>query len=350
MSRMSDLTRAKVLLYLTLIPSILLIAVYASNFIGERWFSTKGTPIVIKTETGAEIQGQMEGSPQPGRTVIILPDPGLDRAFNSRAVKSNTGDELAGAILALRPDVAVIRYDQRGTGRSPGDSRMTSLDMLRNDLVAFAAKATGKTTIIAHGDSCATALYARRQLKVDQWILVSCAYSGTLLENWAQRFFQNMENSGVDQKTISRCKSEWADWNAALDLILSARERPAVIPAQDGDSPDLLVFREALRELAWERREWTRQAAGFKVLASMQEIKNVSIFWPEYDLVMPASDRAAMSRSKVGPLIRPLPQSEFFLLQTDKPHRALVERVMFFKSPFTRVNAAAIQTIASSIQ
>ncbi|MCE9596642.1 MAG: alpha/beta hydrolase [Spirochaetia bacterium] len=347
---MNDSNRGRIILYLTLVPSVILIIVYFATIARDRWFSTSGIQITVKAKDALEIHGQWEGSANPDRTVILIPDPSLDREFNSRAVKSNTGNYLARAILESKPNTALIRYDQRGTGRSPGDSRMTSLEMLAEDLVLFALQAKGRVTIVAHGDSCATALFAKQNLKVDQWVFVSCAYSGTLLENWGARFFQNMENSGVDKKTIARCMEEWIVWNRDLSAILKAKERPAVIPAKDGDSPDLLIFREALRELSWERREWTREAATFRVLKSIQELNNISIFWPEYDLVIPAVDRNVMAGSNLAPSIRILPRTEFFLLETDRGRKALVERVLFFKSPFTHVNEEAVKTIAASIR
>jgi pimeloyl-ACP methyl ester carboxylesterase len=344
------MNRARVILAMTLFPSVLFIALYA-YYKTRDWMRPDSA--LFRAEDGVEVRGLREGT--GSRIVLILPDPALDRSFNSKSVESTTGAVLAQALAAR--GFTVIRYDQRGTGRTPGDPRGTGVQRLAEDAILSVRGVPAKDlSVLAHGDSCATAALAHKKgLRAKQWIFVSCGYSGTLLNNWAERLFHNMENSGLPASVRSQARAEWNAFAKSMPELLNRKETPPVPSAKEGESPDLQVIRGAYRELLVERRAWAVDAMAINVKKQILEIvkeSRVLFFSPEFDLVTPPLEREAMLQALQGTKARTiqLPGAEFFLLATDGPQVTTMERIVFLKNPLTRPRAEAVKVIADSVE
>jgi len=346
--------RARELLIVTISPLVAILTIYAYQFLHDRIAPREGNEFTLKAADGTEIHGWRTGAAASmDGVVIVLPDPAFDSNFNSKTIATNVGQAFAVEILREHTSYEVLSFDQRGTGRTNGESRLTPVSILASDLKAVRALAHGKVTVIAHGDSCATAAFAATSgLKADRFIFVSCGYSGTLLANWGARLFANMANAGVDEPTIDQCRKEWTSWNKNLPSILKRKAREPVKSSVTGESPDLLIFREALRELGWEKKAWTQDAMRFDVAIALSKIASDSNFFqPEFDLVSAAPEREAMLRyATIKERSKVLPGTDFFLFQTDRHHRTLIDRVLFTKNPFTQTNGEAIRTIVASIK
>lgn len=344
------MNRARVILGMTLLPSVIFIGLY-SFYKARDWMRPDSA--LFRSEDGVEVRGLREGNGK--RTVLLLPDPALDRSFNSKAVNSGAGDQIAES-LVLR-GFTVIRYDQRGTGRTPGDPRGTGVQRLADDAILSVRSVPAvDLTVLAHGDSCATAALAhQRGLRARQWIFVSCAYSGTLLNNWAERLFHNMQNSGLPENVQQQARTEWNAFIKDLPESLKRKETPPVPLAREGESPDLQVIRGAYRELLVERRAWAVDAMAINVqkqIRTMAGESRVVLFSPEFDLVTPPAERSAMLQALKGTRARTarLEKAEFFLLAADAPQVTTMERIAFLKNPLTRPQAEAIKALADSVE
>lgn len=344
------MNRARVLLAMTLFPSVLFLGVYGYYKIRD-WMRPDSA--LFRSSDGVEIRGLREGA---GRTtVLILPDPALDRGFNSKSIESGTGDALAKVLVSR--GFSVIRYDQRGTGRTAGEPRTTTVTQLASDAqISVSGVRALDLVVIAHGDSCATAALAHQKgLRARQWIFVSCGYSGTLLHNWSERLFYNMEGSGLDEAVRAQARLEWKLFIADLPAAIRRSETPPVPAAKEGESPDMQVIRGAFRELLVERKGWAADAMTLNVkeeIALIARESRVKYFACEFDTVTPPSERAAMTAwlKRPGVQITLLPGSEFFLLATSTPQRTTMERIAFLKNPLSRPNPEAVKALADSVE
>lgn len=346
------MNRARILLAMTLFPSVLFLGLYGYYKVRDRM---RPDSALFRGSDGVEIRGLKEGS--GSRTVLILPDPALDRGFNSKSIESTTGDVLAKALVAR--GFTVIRFDQRGTGRTPGEPRTTTVSQLASDALAAAAVSpvpARNLVIIAHGDSCATAALAHQKgLRARQWIFVSCGYSGTLLHNWSERLFYNMEGSGLEESVRAQARLEWKSFMKELPVAIRRSETPPVPAAKEGESPDMQVIRGAFRELLVERKDWATDAMALNVkkeIAMIAGESRVDYLAPEFDTVTPPAERAAMSEWLKPLRVRTtvLPGAEFFLLATTAPQRTTMERIAFLKNPLSRPNQDAVKALADSVE
>lgn len=344
------MNRARVILGMTLLPSIVFICLYVF-YKGRDWM--RPDSVLFRAEDGVEVRGLREGIGP--RTVLLLPDPALDRSFNSKSIESTTGDAIAKALVER--GFTVVRYDQRGTGRTAGDPRGTSIERLAGDaLLAVARVPDAELIVVAHGDSCATAAMARRKgLRASQWVFVSCGYSGTLLENWGERLFHNMENSGLSQDVRAQARSEWTAFVNDLPRLMEKKDTPPVPQAKEGESPDLQVIRGAFRELLVERRAWAVDAISlnvFKEILTIQRESRAVLFSPEFDSVTPPAERAALSEAlkRAGGSVQVLAGAEFFLLETNTLQRTTMERIVFLKNPLNHPKAEAVKALAGFVK
>ncbi|WP_430542491.1 alpha/beta hydrolase family protein [Streptomyces iconiensis] len=77
----------------------------------------------------------LPAGPGPHPAVLLLHGSGpLDREGNTAKVRMNLAEPLATALAAA--GIAVLRYDRRGTGGTPGDWRATGFTDNRNDAAA----------------------------------------------------------------------------------------------------------------------------------------------------------------------------------------------------------------------
>ena len=343
------MSRAKSILFLTLLPSVIVLVLFAYTY-AKKW--TQKDEIVATATDGTQIHGiramsgAVSGSSQS--LAVFLPDPAFDRSLNSRSIETNAGAELEA--LVLKRGIHLLRYESRGTGRTPGVSRFVPPGILADDLMKAGA---GATTVIAHGDSCATAALAwKKGMQAKRWIFVSCAYSGNPVDEWAARTFYSMENSLMSEKLIQTCRKEWSTFRKDLRQTVSSKSGPPpVVPAKEGESPDLMVFRGAMREMAYEQKAWTREALDFDVMRTIVQMnRKEDLVWfvPEFDTVTVPSEVEAMKKAGVTP--RPLFQTDYFLLQTDSPRRTSMERIFFLKSPFTHPSSSALLAIADAVK
>lgn len=344
------MNRARVILGMTLLPSVVFICLYAF-YKGRDWL--RPDSVLFRAEDGVEVRGLREGT--GARTVLILPDPALDRGFNSKSIESTTGDALAKALVAR--GFTVVRYDQRGTGRTAGDPRGTSIDRLAGDaLLAVAGTPASHLSVIAHGDSCATAAMAHKKgLRASQWVFVSCGYSGTLLQNWGERLFHNMANSGLGEDVRTQARAEWTNFAKDLPKLMAQKDTPPVPEAKEGESPDLQVIRGAFRELLVERRPWAVDAMSLNVakeIVEMERESRVALFSPEFDSVTPPSERSRMLEAlkRAGSAAHVLPGAEFFLLETNALQRTTMERIAFLKNPLNHPKVEAIKVLADFVE
>ncbi len=333
------MNRSRVILFVTLLPSAIVILLVLRSYASKALEPDS----VVAVSAGTEIHGVKSGGELPA--AVFAADPAFDRNLNSKSIQTDAGIALN---EALRGNFSVIRYDQRGTGRTAGNSRFTPVSVLAADLRAVAPD---DAVIIAHGDSCATAAYAwKKGMRARKWIFVSCAYSGTLVDSWAERMFYNMQNSLMPPDVIRQCRAEWKLFRAGLKKTISgSTEAPPVAPAKEGESPDLLVFRGAIRELAYDQRAWTKEALEFDVARTVQEMKrSEKLVWflPEFDTLTVPSETEAMSKVLGSPRI--LPGTDYFLLESNAPRRTAMERIFFLKNPFTKANNGSAGIIADA--
>ncbi len=214
------------------------------------------------------------------KAVIMAADRGLDRNWNSKGMTMFSGEYMADALASN--GIAVIRYDQRGTGnslisgRNVPDMGNLSADFSSINKWAVNNLDADEIVLLGHGESCITALYAseRNSLKPESILLINCAYSGTLLHNWGERLMHNMERAGVSAEHLAFARKELADWevnhsfNTTVKLAgeKSAIEKNESAPEDESSKttklhPDLIAFYRALEYMdSAEMASWSQKA------------------------------------------------------------------------------------------
>lgn len=323
--------------------------------------------------------------------VVVSADRGLDRSWNSRGITFHSGKYLAEVLASY--GAAVVRYDQRGTGASMiSGKNVPDFTNMSWDLKSVYKWATeniqtdGKTVLAGHGESCMTALSVATEIQPepDQVLLISCAYSGTLLDNWGARLISNMKRAGVKSEILEFASSELKNWKQNYQFDGSAvnqgdrsskstdetepadRENAGKSESVDGGdepmSPDLIAFYRALEYMNTpDMYRWSRMArtVDFQALTRnilKKKIKISQIIGDADDEIPPEEIEAAETIAKALSTsydalfsFHKIKGGDHFLQQRDSRSQTDISALFHRMNPFKEFSVDFIQSIMKEI-
>lgn len=276
---------------------------------------------------GVSIEATLsEPRDDPSAAILLVGDHALDRDWNSGAVGLDAAARIA-AELALTHGSIVLRYDGRASRASEAslesrhDLDLITLDainawrlLLKHRRAKLSAGVQGGG-ILAHGEGCAIALAAVRQLRREDWpprlALVSCWPVENYLQLWGERLLWNLERTAPPAASVEQARQEWqAFFQSGL----------AADPRAPDTSADLQVFRSALGEI--KRREssgFLKQARAMTMAADLAYFQRnggkLRFFAPEYDEEAPPTRRRP--ENFAGHKFETIAGADHFLLQSD---------------------------------
>ena len=246
--------------------------------------------------------------------IIFIADLNLDRNWDAPHASFQSGGFLAEALASF--GIESIRYDHRGTGKSPSiEKERHNFDLKAEDLHSLYTyvrkQASQRLFFLAHGNrACSLLLYSLEKWKsIDHegLFLLSCGGEGNLLDIWARKVFFNMQRKGVPSTAITEAKKEWNIWEKSFTTRLegkSLRTFSERLKRQRGKSGELPGFWAALSFFSSDEMEsFRRRAKGihFYSLLERQLVRGRDVVHIKcrYDEESPPEDqRAAFSFAK----------------------------------------------------
>ena len=318
-----------------------------------------------------------------GSYVVLVPDRGLDRDWNSNGVYFRTGQRLA-RYWASR-GVAVVRFDSRGTGGEAGPRRHFSLLSQAEDLAAVirgventsgknpsaapAPRVTGRgAVVVAHGEGCLTALIGvrARMFHPRALFLVGCGFVGTYLEAWGRLILANMRAAGAGALAVEAAEARMVRFLREPILVEKAPLPPAPGRAPEGKrasgaekNPDLAGFERALEFLRSPASvAWTREAARLSFVSELRAALgqgiSVTLCFPQFDDELEPGTAGTL-RVALGPrpglAARVLPSANHFVKTQHGAVAGSLGRALARVTPFSHLSPellGAVLTAAGS--
>ncbi len=290
--------------------------------------------------------------------VIMVPDSGLDRDWNAKGAAFRTGGLIARTLAGNGLDV--VRYDQRGTGKSEVSGRFyPNLERGVDDLSLVVGnrrkdKPEAPVILIGHGSGCNVVLRASLRLRPapQRVILFSCGFAGSLLEHWGERVFGNMEELRVEPDLVRSARAVWREYLNAAQSGRTPSLSPA--PARYAKHPDWLGFEAAVKSLATpERKDWALEAPRVRFkddLEAALRITKVAHYLAEFEEEIPMREREALLRMtrSISPRaysFQILTGTGHFLKAQERAGSGPVDRLVIRSGPFRKLAPSVIEVL-----
>ncbi|MCP5481198.1 MAG: alpha/beta hydrolase [Spirochaetales bacterium] len=245
----------RLILFSLLVPSSVLLLWWIAyrSYAPERWAlpdsSFSEEEFSVRAADAIELPGTLTvpgSATVPNAVIVLVPDEGLDRDWNSPGVAFRTGERLATVLAGHHGDV-VLRYDQRGTGATRASDRsVMDLELRISDLALVLQHARARfpeqdPVVLAQGSGCILALAARamHRIRLGGLVLTGCNERGSHLDQWGESLFTRMEERGVPTETIVQARQEWRTY----------RENGQIATDEALTAPDIVAFRNTVRHL-----------------------------------------------------------------------------------------------------